>query len=97
MFSRIFNSPTQKLLANALDGSELRNRVTANNIANANTPDFKRSEVLFEEQLRQLVVSCAWSGASKSKSSNTFSIIVYNLLAPIFSVLAFTSKAISAI
>ena len=56
MFSRIFNSPTQKLLANALDGSELRNRVTANNIANANTPDFKRSEVLFEEQLRQLVV-----------------------------------------
>lgn len=56
MFGKIFNSPTQTLLANALDGSALRNEVTANNIANASTPDFKRSEVVFEEQLRQLGV-----------------------------------------
>lgn len=55
MFDRIFNSPTQALLTNALDGSALRNEVTANNIANASTPNFKRNEVLFEEQLRQLV------------------------------------------
>ena len=56
MFGKIFNSPTQTLLANALDGSALRNEVTANNIANASTPDFKRSEVVFEEQLRLLGV-----------------------------------------
>ncbi len=55
MFDRIFNSPTQILLNNALDGATLRNKVTANNIANASTPNFKGSGVLFEEQLRQLV------------------------------------------
>ena len=33
----------------ALDAAMLRQRVIANNIANADTPNFKRSEVRFEE------------------------------------------------
>ncbi len=49
MFDKIFNSPTQTMLNQALDGSALRNQVLANNIANVDTPGFKRSEVLFEE------------------------------------------------
>lgn len=53
MFDKILNSPTQNLLSKALDGSALRNQVLANNIANADTPGFKRSEVLFEEKIRQ--------------------------------------------
>lgn len=56
MFDKIFNSPTQNLLSNALDGAALRNKVIANNIANVDTPNFKRSEVLFEDQLRQLML-----------------------------------------
>jgi flagellar basal-body rod protein FlgB len=36
----------------ALDGSALRAAVIANNIANVDTPGFKRSEVRFEEALR---------------------------------------------
>lgn len=56
MIDKIFNSPTQNLLSYALDGASLRNEVIANNIANVDTPNFKRSEVLFEEQLRQLLL-----------------------------------------
>jgi flagellar basal-body rod protein FlgB len=37
----------------AVDASVLRQKVIANNIANVDTPNFKRSDVLFEEYLRQ--------------------------------------------
>ena len=37
------------------DGAGILNRVIADNIANVDTPNFKRSEVLFEDQLRQLL------------------------------------------
>lgn len=55
MFDKIFNSPTQTVLSYALDGTALRNEVIANNIANVDTPEFKRSEVVFEEQLRKIL------------------------------------------
>ena len=55
MFDKIFNSPTQTVLSYALDGTALRNQVIANNIANVDTPEFKRSEVVFEEQLRKIL------------------------------------------
>jgi flagellar basal-body rod protein FlgB len=42
-----------KLLKKSLDTSALRQRVTANNIANINTKGFKRSEVVFEEKLSE--------------------------------------------
>lgn len=56
MFDKILNSPTQNLLSYAMDGAALRNRVIANNMANVDTPNFKRSEVVFEDQLRQLLL-----------------------------------------
>ncbi|MFC4103573.1 flagellar basal body rod protein FlgB [Paenibacillus xanthanilyticus] len=40
-------------LEGAISASELRQRVISNNVANADTPKFKRSDVLFEETLQQ--------------------------------------------
>lgn len=40
-------------LNRALDASVLRQSVIANNIANNETPNFKRSEVRFEEYLQR--------------------------------------------
>jgi flagellar basal-body rod protein FlgB len=41
------------LLAQVLDASALRHRVIAQNIANVNTPGYKRLEVAFEGELKQ--------------------------------------------
>lgn len=38
-----------------LDGCLLRHRVISNNVANVDTPGFKRSKVIFEEKLRDLI------------------------------------------
>ncbi len=43
------------LLKRGLDVSLLRYDVTANNIANADTPNFKRSTVSFEAELKRLM------------------------------------------
>jgi flagellar basal-body rod protein FlgB len=43
------------LMERLLDAKWLRNQVLANNIANADTPGFKRSDVYFEEYLRQAI------------------------------------------
>lgn len=48
----ILNNRTVAILAKAMDAASLRQQVIANNIANANTPGFKRSTVVFEEILR---------------------------------------------
>ncbi|HZX21107.1 MAG TPA: flagellar basal body protein, partial [Clostridia bacterium] len=40
-------------LTKALDASWKRDEVIANNIANAETPNFKKSVVLFEEILKE--------------------------------------------
>lgn len=42
-----------------LDASALRQKVISNNIANVNTPGFKRSDVSFEDQLMQVIQSSA--------------------------------------
>ena len=44
---------TQSLLEQALSGSSLRQSVLANNLANANTPNYKRSDVNFGATLAQ--------------------------------------------
>ena len=40
------------LLSKAADGAWLRNEAIANNIANADTPNYKRQDVSFEAELR---------------------------------------------
>ncbi len=42
---------TQRSLEVALHGTELRQEVLANNVANVNTPGFKRSDVSFQSEL----------------------------------------------
>lgn len=41
----------ENVLKKGLDASALRQRVTAHNVSNINTPGFKRSSVSFEENL----------------------------------------------
>ncbi|WP_239617045.1 flagellar basal body rod protein FlgB [Cohnella mopanensis] len=42
-------------LENAINAAAMRQRVLANNIANVDTPYFKRSDVVFEELLSQAI------------------------------------------
>lgn len=48
----LFDSSTVLALKKDLDVGGLRQRVIANNLANVNTPGFKKSFVSFEEQLQ---------------------------------------------
>lgn len=49
----LFNTPSMRLLERSVEASSLRQRVIANNIANADTPYFKRSYVTFEDALQE--------------------------------------------
>lgn len=49
----LFNDPVLEGLAAKLDVASLRQKVTANNIANLNTPGFKRSYVSFGGELER--------------------------------------------
>lgn len=45
------DSPMLKALETGLDASSLRQKVLSNNVANVDTPDFKRSDVDFQQIL----------------------------------------------
>lgn len=47
------DNPSIDRISRALDASALRQNVIANNIANVDTPNYKRSEVRFEQFLQQ--------------------------------------------
>ena len=47
----IFMNPAKDLLVQAMDAAVLRNQVLADNLANVETPNYKRKEVMFEELL----------------------------------------------
>lgn len=51
----MLDSVTSLALRSALDGLALRQRVTANNIANINTPGFHARRVTFEDSLARSV------------------------------------------
>ncbi len=53
MVKSILSSPQETVLEQALGASALRHRVIANNIANVNTPGFKKSDVVFEDKLAE--------------------------------------------
>ena len=50
---KLLNSASFQRLESAVQASEMRQRIISNNIANVDTPHFKRSEVLFETLLQQ--------------------------------------------
>ncbi|MAL16821.1 MAG: flagellar biosynthesis protein FlgB [Balneola sp.] len=47
------DSNHSKMLGQAMDAYSLRQKITASNIANADTPGYKRHEVVFEDELQQ--------------------------------------------
>lgn len=57
MFESTYFMKTQTVLEKGLGASMLKRQVLADNIANVDVPHFKRSEVLFEEQLKRAIES----------------------------------------
>ena len=57
MLNSILSSPRVTVLEQALSASSLRQKVISNNIANVNTPGYKKSEVLFEDMLQNVMNS----------------------------------------
>ncbi len=49
----LFKNTNASLLNRSMDAAMMRGRVISNNIANVNTPGFRRVEVAFEEELRK--------------------------------------------
>ena len=53
MLEQLVNTSTIDIGSRAMAAAALRHEVLSNNIANVNTPYFKRSHVLFEDLLKQ--------------------------------------------
>ena len=52
--SYLFGGLTRQSVYKSLDASALRNRVIAQNLANVQTPGYRRKEVIFEEELKKV-------------------------------------------
>lgn len=65
----MFDSVTSVALQSALDGLSLRQRVTANNIANVNTPGYHAQRVSFEDALARSVSNGDGSAAATTDRS----------------------------
>ena len=64
MFSEmIFGKTNLPVIKNSLDAAMLRSRTVANNIANVNTPGYRRVEVSFEKELREALDRTKLKGA----------------------------------
>jgi flagellar basal-body rod protein FlgB len=53
VIERLLSSEMMDLVQRSLDAAALSHRVIADNLANVDTPGFKRSEVVFSEKLKQ--------------------------------------------
>ncbi len=51
----LFGGATRQLAYKSLDATALRSRVISENLANVETPGYKRKEVSFEDQLQNLM------------------------------------------
>ncbi len=51
----LFEGATRQMAYKSLDASAMRSRVISENLANVETPGYKRKEVSFEEQLQNLM------------------------------------------
>jgi len=72
MLERLFNSPAQWMLNKSMDVAALRNEVIADNIANVDTPKFKRREVVFEENLKKVLQGNSGKARLKANDSRHF-------------------------
>lgn len=67
----INNDVTTQAIEWAMNGLERRSQVTANNIANAEVPNFTASEISFEGQLADALRRRATDGPSSMSTSET--------------------------
>jgi flagellar basal-body rod protein FlgB len=51
--SRLLGGPSVDLLQRLMSAATLRQKITANNVANQNTPGFQRENVVFEDLVRE--------------------------------------------
>ncbi|MDR8394260.1 flagellar basal body protein [Aliifodinibius sp. S!AR15-10] len=68
---KIIDSSHSQLLARAMDTYAMRQRVTSTNVANADTPGFKKHEVQFENALQE----AQGNGGTESMKKVTPSIV----------------------
>jgi len=61
VFDVLFNQPD--ILGTALNGLSVRNDVAQNNIANDDTPNFKKSAVYFEDSLQKALLNAERTGS----------------------------------
>jgi flagellar basal-body rod protein FlgB len=66
-----FSDPVGSVLNAALDGVALRQRVTADNIANVDTPGYRASSVDFETSLRAAIAAGDPQAAAPAELSAT--------------------------
>ncbi|HCD51315.1 MAG TPA: flagellar basal body rod protein FlgB [Balneolaceae bacterium] len=64
---KLIDNSHSQVLNNAMDAYSLRQKITATNIANADTPGYTRREVNFENELQQAQSS---GGAGAMKGTN---------------------------
>ena len=62
MINRLISNDIMELVQKSLDASALQHKVISNNLANVDTPGFKRSEVVFSEKLRTAIDQRAAAG-----------------------------------
>lgn len=55
MINRLVSNDAMELVQKSLDAAALQHNVIANNLANVDTPGFKRSEVIFTESLKKAI------------------------------------------
>jgi flagellar basal-body rod protein FlgB len=55
MLDGIFSSEVYQILEKSLNASALQQKLISNNIANVDTPGFKRSEVVFQSKLNEIL------------------------------------------
>lgn len=70
MFNKLFSSPTIQGMERALDGSALRQKLIANNIANVDTPGYKSASISFEDQLKTALKTSTPGTSVKLKTSS---------------------------
>lgn len=63
-----FQNPTINVLKRSLSATSLRHKAISNNIANVNTPNYKRQLVKFEEELAKSLVKSNRIPLSKTNS-----------------------------
>lgn len=70
MLRAILSNPQLSVLEQGINAASLRHKVVSNNIANVNTPGFKKSEVIFEDLLQEELHGRSDLKLTKTKGSH---------------------------